>query len=155
MFLAAQRPTQQQMNAIINSRDLYMSDGLAFTSTATSNTNVPGGSLQFTKQLNSPLSELRVWIFASAFLVAGGPVTFSLGVNIAGIDVDVSYFRFNSVQHHYGWGRVRRLNNFNAGLLTVQLRARNNVGGQQVQFTGPPVVGAGGQISLLVEEILL
>jgi len=149
-FLAGRRPTARQMNTIINSGDLFLSP--SFNCTTTTYANFTGGSIVFQKLMGSSESDLRVRLDASAFLQASNPVNCTLGVNINSTDYDITYQRFNVTQTHFCWGRFRRLTGIPAGTYTIQVRAKNDTASRNVEFTG---AGSGGQLGMVVEEILL
>lgn len=149
MFFAGQLPTSRQLNTIINSRDLYLSP--SFVCNTTVYANFPGGTLQFEKLMPAAKSDIRVWLFCSAFLTALPARNVTLGINVLGVDFDITYYRFNEAQVHFAWSRPRRFTGFNSGTFLIQLRAKVD-GAGSIEFQG---VGSGGQISLIVEEILL
>lgn len=150
MFLAGQRPTARQMNTIINSADLFLAPN--FDCTTTAYANFTGGTLAFEKLMGSSESDLRVRIDVSGFLVASAPVNCTIGVNINGSDLDITYQRFNTAQEHLCWGRSRRLTGIPAGPYTIQVRAKNDIASRTVTFLA---AGSGGQLGMVVEELLL
>lgn len=149
-FTPFRRPTAKQLNAIINSEDLFLAP--SFTCTDTSYEDFTSASLSFEKRMSDTESDLRIRIDAAGFLVATPSVNCTLGVNIDGDDYDITLQRFNLDSTHFCWGRSRRLSGIPAGTYTVQVRAKLDTAARSVTFSS---AGSGGQLGMVVEEILL
>lgn len=154
MFLPGFRPTARQMNTIINAQDLWLDPNPTFNCTTTAYVNFPSASVQFTKLLPANLSDVRIYLFASAFLDLTPPVNHTLAVNIASTDYDITYHRFNVAQRHFAWSRSRRLPGLGQQTYTVQVRAKNDTAARTVTYTGVSA-GSGAGLSMVVEELLL
>lgn len=150
MFLAGQRPTARQMNTIINSADLFLAPN--FNCTTTTYADFTGGTLAFEKLMGSSESDVRIRIDVAGFLVATPPVNCTIGVNFAGSDSDITYQRFNVAATHFCWGRSRRFSGVAAGSYTIQVRAKNDTAARTTTFLA---AGSGGQLGMVVEELLL
>jgi hypothetical protein len=150
MFLAGQRPTARQMNTIINTADLFLAPN--FSCTTTTYADFTSASLVFEKLLPAANSDLRIWINVSGFLVASAPVNNTIGVNISGTDYDITLQRFNTAAVHQCWGRMRRITGIAAGSYTIQVRSKNDTASRTTTFTAS---GSGGQLGMVVEELLL
>ena len=150
MFLAGQRPTARQMNTIINTEELFLAPN--FNCTTTTYADFTSGSLVFEKLMPAASSDLRIWISVSGFLVATPPVNNTIGVNIAGTDYDITYQRFNVAATHFCWSRARRITGLAAGSYTIQVRSKNDTAARTTTFLA---AGSGGQLGMVVEELLL
>jgi hypothetical protein len=135
---------------IANNQDVFVSlGGCSIPSTSTSYVDITGASKSWTKIGSAAQSDVMVYVGASGFVTVAS-TGFVIGVNINGIDTDVTYMLMtNAATETTLPGAWVRISSVPAGTYTVKLRSKRNSG------SGNLGMSTGSSVTFRIEERLL